>query len=131
MSPPTRRNALSHPYLEPHLLQRGAAAEAEGVRHGLLHLEVVVALADEELDRLARGLDRRGEVARLAPELRRLERAVRDDERRADLVEVALRAELLLRLVVELDVQAPLGEAHRFEIVHAAHQQRALEQVAR
>src|ERR1051326_1853648 len=123
--------SASYPYLEPHLFERGAAAEAERIRHRLLHLEVVVALADEELDRLAGGLDGGGELARLALELGRFQRAVPDDERRVELIEVALRAQLLFGLVVEFDVLAALGQPHRLQIVHAADEDRALESVAR
>src|ERR1051326_9533325 len=93
-----------------HLLQRSMAAEAERIRHRLLHLEMVVAVAHDEVDRLAGGPDGGGELARLALELGRLKRAVPDDERRMQLVEVALRAQLLFGLVVEFNVLAALGE---------------------
>src|SRR5581483_7000838 len=112
-------------------LQGLVAAEAERVRHRLLHLEMVVAVAEQELDRLAGGFDRGGELARLALELRRLERAVPDDERRMELVEMPLRAELLFALVVEFDVLAALGKPHRFEVEHAADEDRVFEHVAR
>src|ERR1051325_10258935 len=114
-----------------HLLQRSMAAEAEGIRHRLLHLEVVVAVAHDEVDRLSGGLDGGGELARLALELGRLERTVADDERRVQLIQMALRAELLLGLVVELDVLAAFGEPRSFQIVHAAYEHRAFEDVLR
>src|ERR1051325_6106109 len=127
-----------------HLLQRSMAAEAEGIRRRLLHLEVVVALADDKLDRLtaapaargelarlAGGRDGGGALARLAPDLGRLERTVADDERRVQLIQMALRAELLLGLVVELDVLAAFGEPRSFQIVHAAYEHRAFEDVLR
>src|SRR3954464_8667326 len=65
-----------HRLPEAHLREHGAAREAVGTGQGFRHLEVVVAVADEELHRLARGLQRGGEVTRLALELRRLERAI-------------------------------------------------------
>ena len=61
---------------ELHLLEHRAAQEAVGLAERLDDLEVVVALADQELHRLAGRRHGRGEVARLALELRRLERAV-------------------------------------------------------
>ncbi len=67
-----------------------AAEEAVGRGQRLQHLEVIVALADQELDRLAGGLHGGGEIARLALEFRRLERAVRDDDRAVEPVEMAL-----------------------------------------
>src|SRR6266536_6492 len=66
-NPPLRRGA------EPHLRQHRAAEQAVRIGQRLQHLEVVVALADEELHRFAGRLPRRVEVARLALELRRLE----------------------------------------------------------
>src|ERR1041384_4399095 len=128
---PSLQKRLPWGDFQSHLLQRSMAAEAEGIRHRLLHLEVVVALADDELDRLAGGLDGGGELARLALELGRLERNVADDERRVQLIQMALRAELLLGLVVELDVLAAFGEPRSFQIVHAAYEHRAFEDVQR
>src|SRR5947207_3323126 len=49
-----------------HLRQHRAAQETVRVGDRLGNLEVVVALADEDLDGFARGLHRRREVARLA-----------------------------------------------------------------
>jgi hypothetical protein len=54
-----------------HLCEHRAPQETVRIREGLDDLEVVVALADEELHGLAGCLHRRGEVARLALELRR------------------------------------------------------------
>src|SRR6266540_7249302 len=70
---PLRRGA------EPHLRQHRAAKQAIRIGQRLQHLEVVVALADEELHRFAGRLHRRIEVAGLALELGRLAGAVRED----------------------------------------------------
>ena len=77
---------------ELHLLEHGAAGQAVRIGERLEQFEMIVALADDQLDRLARGLDRRGEVARLALELRRLAGADGEDQRRVEPVEMALRA---------------------------------------
>src|SRR5439155_26091130 len=58
---------------ELHLLERRAAEEAVGTGEGFVDLEMVVALREEILHGFPRRLDRSGEVARLALELRRLE----------------------------------------------------------
>ncbi len=78
---------------ESHLPQLRAAGQPIGARQRLQQLEMVVALADEELRRLACRLQRREEVARLALELGRLAGAVGEDERRVERVEMALRAQ--------------------------------------
>src|SRR5437773_2396405 len=111
---------------EAHLLQDRAAKEAVRIGQRFDDLEVVVAIGDEELHRFACRLHCRGEVARLTLEFRSLERAVRDDHGGVELVEMALRAQRVLRLVGELDVAAARGEAHRLEVEHAAAQQAAL-----
>src|SRR4029453_14182506 len=80
----------------------------------------------EELCRLARRLHCRGEVARLTVEFRGLERAVSNDHRGVELVEMALRAQRLLHLVREVDVAAARREAHRLEVEHAAATKAAL-----
>src|SRR5712692_3484914 len=95
------------------------------------HLEVVVPFADQEPDRLAGRRQRGGEVARLALELRRLERAVRDDEGGVERFEMALRAQRLLHLVGELDVRVARRQAHGLQVVHAAGAQPALHRVRR
>src|SRR5258706_579166 len=61
----------------------------------------------------AGGFNRRVEVAGLAREFRRLAGAVGENERRVELVEVALRPQRFLHLVRELDVSRALGEPHR------------------
>ena len=76
---------------ELHLLQHGAAEQAVGIGKRLHDLEVVAALHHRDRHRLADSFHRRGEVAALALEVGRLERAVGDDDRRAQLVDVALR----------------------------------------
>ena len=54
---------------ELHLLECGAAKEAIRIAEGFWQFEMVVSLADDELNRLAGGFDRRGEVSGLALEL--------------------------------------------------------------
>src|SRR5204862_7324601 len=102
------------------LLQNRPAEQAVGIRERLVHLEVVVAVADEQLRGLAGRLDGGGEIARLALEFRGLERPVGEDQRGAELVEVALRAQRVLHLVGELHVAAARRQAHGLEVVHAA-----------
>ena len=68
---------------------------------------VVVGRLDQ-LDRLACGLHRRGEVTVLALEVRRFVGAVGNHDRRAQQIEVALRAHRVLHLIGELDVAAAL-----------------------
>jgi hypothetical protein len=75
-----------------------------------VRLVVIVALADPQLDWLACRLHGRVEVPALALELGRLERTVGEDERGVQAVEMALRAELLLHRIGELDVTVALGE---------------------
>src|SRR5258706_1434062 len=113
--------------LELHLLERRPAEQAVGTRQGLGDLEMVVAFADEELHGLSRRLQRGGELARLALELRGLEGSVGDDDRRAQPVEAALGAQGLLHLVGELHIAAARGQAHRLEIEHTAAEQRSLD----
>ena len=72
---------------------------------------------------LARGLDRGGEVAALALEVRRFESAVAHHDRRIDPVDVALRAERIDHGVGQVQVLAAPGKPHRRQIVHAAHAQ--------
>src|SRR5262249_56746459 len=93
---------------ESHLRQHRAAEQAIRIGQRLQHLEVVVALADKELDGLAGGFDCRVEVARLALELGRLAGAVSENEGRVELVEMTLRAQRFLHLVRELDVSRSL-----------------------
>src|SRR5436309_14700009 len=76
-----------------HLRQHRAAEMAVGIAERLGDLEVVVALGDDELDALAGFLERLGEVARLALELGRLDRAVVEHDRRADALAITLRRE--------------------------------------
>src|SRR6266853_3896744 len=73
----TARRSAS-PKHELHLLERRAAEESVRTGERLEDLEVVVALRGEKLHGFPRRLDRSGEVARLALELRRLERPVRE-----------------------------------------------------
>jgi hypothetical protein len=55
-----------------HHFERGAAHDGVGIAQGLTHFEVIVALADDELDRLSSSLERRRKVVRLAVKLGRL-----------------------------------------------------------
>src|SRR5262245_19930131 len=86
-----------------HLLEHRADEQAVVIAELLHHLEVVVALHDGDADRLACRFNRRGEVATLALEFRRLGGAVDERNRRIQPVQMALRRELLLHLVGELD----------------------------
>src|SRR2546430_4804630 len=79
------------PGIELHQLEHRAAEQAIRIAERLLDLEVVVAAADNVSDRLAGALHGVGEVAVLALKLRRLERAVRHDYRRHQLVEMPQR----------------------------------------
>src|SRR5262245_54595973 len=88
---------------KPHPLQGGAAEDAVGIAQRLVHLEVVVAFAEDKLDRLAGGLRGSREVAALALELGRLVAAIEQRERSHQAVEMARGAQLLL---------AQVGEAH-------------------
>src|SRR3981081_1368405 len=72
-----------------HLLEHTAAEQAVVMRQGLENLEVIVALADQELERLAGGLQGGREVARLALELGRLASPVADHQRADDSIEMA------------------------------------------
>src|SRR5437867_12777751 len=76
---------------EVHLLQNRPAEQAVGIRERLVHLEVGVAVADEQLHGLAVRLDGGGEIARLALEFRGLERTVAAAQRGAELGELAPR----------------------------------------
>ena len=80
---------------ELHLLEHGAPGQTIGVGERLEQFEVVVARADDQLGLLAGGLHRRGEVARLALELRRLAGADGENERRVQTVEITLAAQLV------------------------------------
>src|SRR5882672_11856300 len=111
---------------ELHLLEHRPAEQAVGTGEGLEDLEMVVALGDEQLRGLARGFHRGGEIARLALELGRLERAVGQHHRRVEAVEVALRAYRVLHGVGELYVAAARGQANRLHVEHAAAAQPAL-----
>src|ERR1051326_9132523 len=86
-----RSMARPLPALDLHLLQHRAAEEAQRIADHLGHLEVVVALGDQQRDRLPRRFDGGGEFAVLALELRCLEGAVGDDHRAVEPVEMALR----------------------------------------
>src|SRR5437016_1318337 len=65
-----------------HLCEQRAAERAVGIGERLGQLEVVVALGADDLGALPRAGEGVGEIARLALELRRLERAVDDGDRR-------------------------------------------------
>ena len=105
------------------------AEQAVGAAERLEHLEMIVALADEELHRFACRLDGGREVARLALELGRLLGAVRHHDRAREPVDVALAGERLHHLVGELHVLRALRQAHRMKVVHAAAQEPALHDV--
>ena len=75
---------------ELHLLERRAAQYAVRVGERFRHLEVVVALGDDELDGFAGRPHGRREVPGLPLELGRIERAVADYQWRVELVQMAL-----------------------------------------
>src|SRR5215468_4888898 len=81
---------------QPHLPEHGAAEGAVGIAQGLHDLEVIVAFGDDERRRCAGRLGGGGKVATLALEFRGLRRAVDQDHRRTELVDMALRAERML-----------------------------------
>src|SRR3954469_5027113 len=116
---------------EIHLLERRAAQEAIRARQRLEDLKVVVALPYKKAGGLARRLERGGEIARHALELRRLERAIGDRERRADPAQVALRAERVFHRVGELHVARARGKACRLQVVQSARAHRGLDEVRR
>ena len=82
-------------------------------------LEVIIALAHEQLDGLPAACGRR-KIARLALELGRFRRAIRHDERRVEVGEMALRAQQVRHLIGERDVGAADREAHGLQVEHAA-----------
>src|SRR5437868_410003 len=86
---------LSRSGREAHLLEHRGTELAVRVAQGFEQLGMAVIVADEEVDRLAGCLQGRGEVACLPLEFRRLIRAVADDERRAQSVKMADRAQFL------------------------------------
>src|SRR6266404_5369579 len=78
---------------QPHLREDSATKQAIGIPEGLQHFEMIVALAYDELDRLAGGFHRGVEVARLPLKFRRLVSPMSEYEGRVQLVDVTLRAE--------------------------------------
>src|SRR5215470_2739006 len=122
---------LGSSWKEVHLRQYRTPEDTVRIGQRLGDLEVVVALGDEELYGFACRLHGRREVAGLALELRRLERAVGDDDGGVEPVEMTLRAERLLDLVGELDVGAACRETHGLQIEHATAAQPALHRVGR
>src|SRR5262245_57878923 len=84
-----------------HHLERCATHEAVGIAHRLLGLVVIIASAHDEARWFAGAHKRRMEFARLALEFGCLERAIGQRQWRADAVEMALRAELLLHAIGE------------------------------
>src|SRR5258706_4698494 len=105
---------------EIHPLEGCAAEEAVRARQRLEDLEMVVALRDQQARGLAGGLHGGGEIARLALELRRFQRAVREHERRVQPAQVALRAERVLHRIGELHVARARREPRRLEVEQAA-----------
>src|SRR5438128_5956634 len=87
---------------------------------------MVVALGADQLRALPRAREGIGEIARLALELGRLERAVDQHDRSVDAREVTLWRERLLGLVGELHVARALREPGAAQVVHAARERIAL-----
>ena len=71
--------------------QDRAPHRAVGIAERFGEFEVVVALGVDELHRLPGGCEGGGEFLRLALEFRRLERAVKEHDRRPDARDVPLR----------------------------------------
>ena len=80
---------------------------------------MVVGLADQQRDRLAGGLQGRGEIARLTLELRRLIGAVGQDHRAVDAGEMPLCGQRLLHRVSEFHIGPALRQPRRLEIIQA------------
>src|SRR5215470_738266 len=116
---------------ELHHFKRGTPHDGVGIAQCLADLEVIVALAHDQLHRLAGGHERCSEVARLALKLWRLQSAVGKNERRVNPVDMALGGQRLLHFIGEFDVIAALGKSHRLEVVHAAAEHGAFEDIAR
>src|SRR6185437_14158974 len=87
------RASCASPERKPHLLQRDAAQQPVRRRERVDDLEVVEALAVDQLDRLAVALDRSREIARLPPELVALVLAMGDHDRTREAPDVADRAQ--------------------------------------
>jgi len=92
---------------------------------------VVAAFHHRQRHLLAGGFCRGSEIAALALEFRGFQRAVDQVHRRHQLIEVALRAELVLGLIGELHVLRTLGQPRRLEIEHAAAAHPTLDQARR
>src|SRR5262249_29332029 len=114
-----------------HLLECYAAKQTIAIAKGFWQFEVIVSLGDDQLYRVVGSLDCRGELSGLALKLGRLESPMRKDERRIQFVEMALSAQRLYDRISELDVLASFRECDGFEVVHAAHQDRALHNIHR
>src|SRR5262249_30972452 len=67
---------------ESHLLKHRAAKQPIRIAERLQHLEMVVPVADQKLDRFAGGFHRGRKVARLPLKFRAFVTAVADDQRR-------------------------------------------------
>src|SRR6185369_13696301 len=117
--------------LQVHQPQSGAAGDAVGIAERFLHLKMIEPFAHNQFDRFTGGFNRGGEVAVLALELRRLLGAIGDNDRRVQFVEMALGAERLFDLVGEIYVLAALRESYWLQIIHAANQQSAFDDVRR
>src|SRR5439155_7562017 len=89
---------------EAHLLEDRGAEQAVRVAQRLGQFQVAVMVADQQFNRLAGRLYRRGEIAGLTLEFRGLAGAIGNDQWCAQLVEVALRAQRRDHLVGEFDV---------------------------
>ena len=94
--------AAGEPSGEPHQFERRTAVGAVRIAKGLAHFEMVVVRRFDQFDGLCRPPSRRGEIAVLTLEFRRLVGAVGDGDRRAQFVELALRAHRLLHSSVNL-----------------------------
>ena len=82
-------------FRELHLREHGAPGQTIRVGERLEQFEVVVACADDQLDRFAGGRHGGGEVARLALEFRRLAGADGENERRMQPIDETAAAQLV------------------------------------
>src|SRR5262245_39057853 len=110
-----------------HLLQYCSAEQAIGIGELFPNLEMVVAFHDGKCHGLGRCCDRGGEIPALALEFWGLGGAVDQRDRCHQLIEVALRAELLLNLVAEFHIARARGETHRLQVKHPAAGDAALD----
>ncbi len=92
---------------------------------------MIVTLGDDQLHGLAGFRQCGRKVARLPLEFRRLQGADGQHQRRVDFVEMAHGGQRLLHRVGEFHIARARRHAHRLQVVHAAAEHGALEDIAR